>query len=641
MTAPKLRPLSEAFPAVRAWLDGDAARPPHTRADRIAALFGLDDFARNILLLAAYAGLEPDAGERIGALHGDPRRNVPTIGLALARLPGANWAALAASAPMRREGLIAVSLADQIAGAAIALPESMLFFLLGHAALGEELAGQARLLAAPRQMSPARARLAAEVAARLAAGRNEILQLCGGDPIGKEQAAARGAGGQLLYALNAALLPAAPQEIARLAQLWRRDLTLLDARLFVDAANLGETRGLALFAELLDRPILIAAAEAIALGHATSLRLDMPRATLAEQLPVWRQQLGTFAKPLAGSVERLAGHFAVSPELVGSVAAELALAVADAKKRRPAKGAKPARPDLDAIAWDAARRFARPRMDDLARRVESGATWEDLILPPAQLATLRAIAAQVRHRSTVYESWDFARRTGGRGLGVSALFSGPSGAGKTLAGEILGAELKLDVYRIDLSAIVSKWIGETEKNLRRVFDAAEEGCAILQFDEADALFGKRSEVKDSHDRHANIEVSYLLQRLEEYRGLSILTTNLRGNIDPAFLRRLRFVVDFGFPEPRERIAIWQAIFPKKTPLEALDHDRLGQLNLAGGSIRNIAMGAAFIAAERAEREKRADHESAVGMRDILAAARIEYDKTGRTMTDAELRGWPR
>jgi SpoVK/Ycf46/Vps4 family AAA+-type ATPase len=273
-------------------------------------------------------------------------------------------------------------------------------------------------------------------------------------------------------------------------------------------------------------------------------------------------------------------------------------------------------------------------MDDLARRVEGRAEWKDLILPEAQLRTLRAMAAQVRHRATVYESWGFAARSMGRGLGISALFAGPSGAGKTLAGEVLGAELELDVYRIDLSAIVSKWIGETEKNLRRVFDAAEEGCAILQFDEADALFGKRSEVKDSHDRHANIEVSYLLQRLEEYRGLSILTTNLKNNIDPAFMRRIRFIVDFGFPEASERTAIWKGIFPRETPLGELDYERLGQLNLAGGSIRNVAIAAAFLAAEAGAKRPQ------VEMAHILAAARTEYEKAGRPITAAELRGWP-
>lgn len=614
--------VAAAFPAVRAWLEGkDAGTIPETRADRLADLFGLDDFARNVVLLAAYAALEPEAGRLIGSLHGHASRAAPTVGLALARLPDAHWSAFGAQAPLRSWGLIAPGAGETLTGATIELPASALFFLLGAPELSEELATIARLLEPPESMTPARDRFAAEIGARSGAHRHEILQLCGPDPAGKQQAAAAAAqaAGQRVYALNALALPGGTGETARLAQLWRRDLRLTDARLLVDAADLTETRPLILFAEMLETPFMVAAPDGMALGRLPSIRLDMPRATAAEQMPLWESELGPLAKKLNGSMEQLASHFTVSPELIRSVAAELGQALEE-----PAA-------DLDKLAWQACRQFARPRMDDLARRVEGKARWEDLVLPDAQLATLKAIAAQVRHRATVYERWGFAERSMGRGLGVSALFAGPSGAGKTMAGEVLGAALDLDVYRIDLSAVVSKWIGETEKNLRRVFDAAEEGCAILQFEEADALFGKRSEVKDSHDRHANIEVSYLLQRLEEYRGLSILTTNLRNNIDPAFLRRIRFIVDFGFPEPRERVAIWKGIFPTKTPLDALDYDRLGQLNLAGGSIRNIAVAAAFLAAE---------DESDVGMVHILAAARTEYEKTGRTMTGAELRGWP-
>ena len=175
----------------------------------------------------------------------------------------------------------------------------------------------------------------------------------------------------------------------------------------------------------------------------------------------------------------------------------------------------------------------------------------------------------MRHRAKVYDEWGFAEQSN-RGLGLSALFSGPSGTGKTLAAEILANELRLDLFRIDLSAVVSKYIGETEKNLRRVFDAAEEGGAVLLFDEADALFGKRSEVKDSHDRYANVEVSYLLQRMEAYRGLAILTTNMKEALDPAFLRRLRFVVQFPFPDQAHRAEIWRRIFPAKTPTDELD-----------------------------------------------------------------------
>src|SRR6202040_2463783 len=203
-----------------------------------------------------------------------------------------------------------------------------------------------------------------------------------------------------------------------------------------------------------------------------------------------------------------------------------------------------------------------------------------------QKLILRHLAAQVQQRLKVYESWGFSDKSQ-RGLGLSALFSGPNGTGKTLAAEVLAGELRLDLYRIDLSAVVSKYIGETEKNLKQVFDAAEEGGSLLLFDEADALFGKRSEVKQSLDRYANIEVGYLLQRLEAYQGLAILTTNLKSAIDRAFQRRLRFTVHFPFPDAAQREAIWRRIFPEKTPTKGLEPSLLSHLNVAGGNIRNI------------------------------------------------------
>jgi SpoVK/Ycf46/Vps4 family AAA+-type ATPase len=215
-------------------------------------------------------------------------------------------------------------------------------------------------------------------------------------------------------------------------------------------------------------------------------------------------------------------------------------------------------------------------------------------------------------------------------LGISALFAGASGTGKTMAADVLARELRLDLYRIDLSSVVSKYIGETEKNLRRVFDAAEAGGAILLFDEADALFGKRSDVKDSHDRYANMEVSYLLQRMEAYRGLAILTTNLKDALDTAFLRRIRFIVRFPFPDATQRAEIWQRIFPSQTPTEDLDVKKLAKLNVAGGNIRNIALNAAFFAADAGE---------PVGMKHLLQAAQSEYVKLERPLTDTEVKGW--
>ncbi|HSU19817.1 MAG TPA: ATP-binding protein, partial [Acidobacteriaceae bacterium] len=242
---------------------------------------------------------------------------------------------------------------------------------------------------------------------------------------------------------------------------------------------------------------------------------------------------------------------------------------------------------------------------------------------------LQRIAIHVRQRARVYESWGFELK-GSRGLGISALFAGPSGTGKTMAAEVLARELHLDLFRIDLSQVVSKYIGETEKNLSRVFDAADQGATILLFDEADALFGRRSEVKDSHDRYANVEVSYLLQRMEAYRGLAILTTNRKSALDPAFLRRIRFVVDFQFPEAAQRVEIWRRVFPSQTPIEQIDIEKLGRLRVSGAHIHNIALSAAFLAADAGQ---------PVRMEHIVNAAREEFAKLEMPLAETEIAGW--
>ena len=277
-----------------------------------------------------------------------------------------------------------------------------------------------------------------------------------------------------------------------------------------------------------------------------------------------------------GNIDALAAQFELTPGQIDA-------AIESAEEKTP-QG-----------LWQASRLQARPAFGELARRIEPSATWDDLVLPPAQTGVLKQIAMHVCQRLRVYEDWGFGANQ--RGLGITALFAGVSGTGKTMAGEVLATDLQLDLYRIDLSQVVSKYIGETEKNLGVVFDAADAGSVILLFDEADALFGKRSEVKDSHDRYANVEISYLLQRMEEYRGLAILTTNQRAALDNAFLRRLRFVIEFPFPDAAARAEIWRRAFPATTPVEGLDSTKLARLNVAGGNIRNIAMNAAFLAAD--------------------------------------------
>jgi SpoVK/Ycf46/Vps4 family AAA+-type ATPase len=292
-------------------------------------------------------------------------------------------------------------------------------------------------------------------------------------------------------------------------------------------------------------------------------------------------------------------------------------------------------PELLAEAvWNACRESERSRLDMLAQRLEPKMTWDDLVLPPGEMKLLREIAAQVRQRNKVYADWGFSRKMN-RGFGISALFAGDSGCGKTMAAEVIANDLGLNLYRIDLSAVVNKYIGETEKNLRRLFDAAEEGGSILFFDEADALFGKRSEVKDSHDRYANIEINYLLQRLESYRGLAILATNMKSALDTAFLRRLRFIVNFPFPAIADRRRLWEKVFLQgdvarklpTPPIEPLDYERLARLNLTGGHIHNVALNACFMAASSPAQK--------VTMPLVLEAARAELVKLDRPVNEAD------
>ena len=249
------------------------------------------------------------------------------------------------------------------------------------------------------------------------------------------------------------------------------------------------------------------------------------------------------------------------------------------------------------------------------------------MLPVDSTQQLHEICEQVRHRARVFEAWEFDRKLS-LGKGLNALFCGPSGTGKTMAAGIVARELGLDLYKIELSGVVSKYIGETEKNLARVFDEAEATSAILFFDEADALFGKRSEVKDAHDRYANVETSYLLQRMEEYEGISILATNLRRNMDDAFVRRIAFVVQFPEPEEPERLRIWQGVFPEALPRrDDIDLAFMArQFKLSGGHIKNIALSAAFLSATDG---------TAMSMRHIVRATRRELQKMGKSVASVE------
>jgi AAA+ superfamily predicted ATPase len=596
--------------------------PPTTaaaRIDTLAEVFGLGTADLTALLLATAQELRTELlkGQRA------------TVAQVLKLAGESARSALCPQAPLRRWRMVELDGGGGFDERVLRLDERILHHLLGVDYLDARLDGMVEL--APLQPSGAVPQSLASPEQLAALSRAwqpsaqqgwPVLELCGPSREAQRALAAALAAptGQRLYRLMRADIPRHGFERIALARLADREMALSNGILVIEGDSGGEDddRLAAGFVDQLLCPTVVAARDALPLDRRRRLRHDLPAATPAQRRGLWMQALGERASALGPLVERLSEQFTLDGATLRA-AADLAQDALGA--RDPAFGER---------LWEAARAQARRRLDDLAERIASGATWDDLVLPEDRLAQLREIASHVRHAHRVHEDWGWSAR-GPRGLGVTALFAGPSGTGKTLAAEVLAADLQLDLYRIDLSQVVSKYIGETEKNLRRIFDAAEAGGAVLLFDEADALFGKRSEVKDSHDRYANIEVSYLLQRMEAYRGLALLTTNLKSALDTAFLRRLRFVVDFPFPDAIQRAGIWRRVFPARTPVQGLDPARLARLAVAGGAIRTMAINAAFLAA-RDQTEVRPEH--------LAAAARQEYAKLGKPATPAEFGGWP-
>ncbi len=607
-------------------MTGALASPP--ALDLLCAAFGLSPFERDLLVLCAAMELDGGIAGRCALATGEATRAYPTFGLALAALPDPHWSALTPGAPLRHWRLIEVGAGPALTLSPLRIDERILHYLAGVPHLDARLTGLVAPLTIAEELVPSH-RAVAERVAMAWQGDTAVplVQLCGAEAASKRAiaAAACAAAGLTPYLLPAELLPTAPGDLRLVLELWARETRLGGVALVLacEEADLGDVTRRGALARLVERltgPLLVTSRDRLPLPQRPTLVLEVRKPERDEQRALWHAALGATAVALNGQVDRLITQFSL-----GATAIRNAGIVALTQRDVDAGGVA-----LGPRLWDACRIQTRPQLDDLAERIESTAGWDDLVLPELQRRTLREIAAHLRQRATVYETWGFAGK-GARGLGISALFAGASGTGKTMAAEVLARELRLDLYRIDLSSTVSKYIGETEKNLRRIFDVADEGGPILLFDEADALFGKRSEVKDSHDRYANIEVSYLLQRIETYRGLAILTTNLKSALDTAFLRRIRFVISFPFPDSAQRAEIWRRVFPAATPTVGLDPQRLAQLNVAGGNIRNIALNAAFLAADEGE---------PVMMRHLLAAARSEYAKLEKALTGVEAAAFP-
>ncbi|CAN5631326.1 ATP-binding protein [soil metagenome] len=604
---------------------GDATYDADTpfALDIIVQRFNLSPFERDVLLLAAGPELD-GAFETLLAGAQRSGRPVATFGLALAALSDAHWSALTPAAPLRRWRIIELEPATTLMDSPLRIDERILHFLAGAPHADERLRGIVRVLDGGAPSAPsARAALHAALPGRwlddAAAGSLPILSLHGADAELRRAAAldvGRALGAQVM-AIATESLPAAPLECTDLLRYVQRECALEGALLLVELDDSTADRSFTTALRELSVPAIIAAERPVIVEGRAVVPAEVAPLSGEERRAAWHGVLGAHAASLNGAVDRIADQFRLGLQDIAAVGSAVAAAAhTDAA-------------DLETRLWSLCRVCSRPRLDGLAERIHAAAEWRDLVLPDAQLDTLRTISLHVRHRVKVQDTWGLADRSG-RGQGITALFTGPSGTGKTMAAEVLARELSLDLYRIDLSQVVSKYIGETEKNLRRVFAAAEGSSAILLFDEADALFGRRSEVKDSHDRYANIEVSYLLQRMESYRGLAVLTTNLASAIDAAFLRRLRFSVAFPFPDAAARCEIWRRVFPATTPTDGVDPQRLARLSVAGGNIRNIALHAAFFAAAE---------DAPVRMPHLLRAARLEYAKLERPLTGQEIGGW--
>jgi SpoVK/Ycf46/Vps4 family AAA+-type ATPase len=604
----------------------------------LAERFALSPFDVDALLLCLAPELDNRCEKLYAYLQDDVTRRRPTAGLILSLLAPSRGerlalhARLAAGAPLLRHGLLAWAAAENEApfpSRPLRLDDRIVHFLLGLDLPDERLAPFARR-AVPRAplsevMLPAG--LGPE-ALRARTGGGPTRLVFQGEPGAGRRLAAEAlcaeAGLGLLEVDTPALL-AQGSEVRALASRLPREATLLGCAVYLDGAE-----------ALLDEPAAQAARELLGalegfpgvlvlgatrswsagrLGEPALLRVDFPPPGPAQRRALWRAAVrrhGLAATTEAG-LDALAERFAFN-------AGSIDRAVAEAACRA---GADPGAGDLDR----ACRAQTGSVLATLARKIPALSTWDDLVLPADRLAQLRELCAHVEHRRQVFEGWGFERKIA-RGKGIAALFAGPSGAGKTLAAEILAGELGLELYRIDLSAIVSKYIGETEKNLARIFTAAEEGHAVLFFDEADAIFGKRSQVKDAHDRYANIEINYLLQRLEEHPGVVILASNFRKNIDEAFTRRLRFVIELPLPDENLRRDLWRKLFPPEVPLAAgVDFEFLAQrFKITGGSIRNIALHAAFLAAAAG---------APVGMEHVLRSTRRELAKSGHLCLRAD------
>ena len=598
-------------------LAADRSEPPAPRALGLAAeRLGLDGIDPIILALCAAPELEPRFGRLYAYLHDDVTRKLASPRLAAELLSDESLsseevlARFAPGAPLSRSGAIRLLSAEPVSTLAdrqVKVADRLAAFLLGAVDLADAAASTALRHLAPEELT-GRPAVTERLRVLLAAETRLPLVAYGPD-----------AGAVLAAAARSPVVLLAARELERpdaladacLAAALEGALVGIDGLEDLSPAERG--RVLRTIDESPDRVLLIAASrrDALALSERTALAVEVPGPDFAERRRAWLHFTGV------ADAREVAAKFRLSIEQIRA-AGEVSVIAARSRGE-----VSPQTSDLDM----GARHASSSRLGELATRLEPAYSWSDLVLADRPLDVLRSISAYLRHRDQVLSEWGY-EATVSRTQGIKVLFAGDSGTGKTMAAQVLGAELGLEMFRVDLAGTVSKYIGETEKNLERIFSAADGSNAILFFDEADALFGKRSEVSDSRDRYANIEVAYLLQRMEAYPGAVILATNFRRNLDEAFVRRLDFVIDFPFPEPDDRRRIWKRMLPPAAPVaDDVDLDFLAsRFKLSGGAIRNCSLAAAFSAA---------DEGTSIEMRHLVRAVAQEYAKQGRLTLETD------
>jgi SpoVK/Ycf46/Vps4 family AAA+-type ATPase len=604
---------------------------PHLQ--KLAAAFHLDSFDLDLFLLVLLRALNPSIGRVFAYLQDDANLTDPTVNMTLDVLCSASdlsrltmLSHFAPGAPLFRHGLLVLgseprALPTPLLSQSLGVDPTVVAWLLGdyqpHATLGAHVEVVLPHSGINDEL------VAAEVWPQIAdLGADSVLLAFYGPDQESQSAAARlfaEQRGQPLLTVDLPGLLKAGTTPATALRFALRDARLTGAIPFLSGLDACLDAGFlpsALAALLAEHPATLITSSvsrwraARSLGERLMIEQAFPLPGYAQRRALWSHYLG---KPIADTVDvaALASQFALDSGRIRAVASAVTLAA----QRRGDPTLR-----IEEI-FAAARDDSTSRLGDLAYKIRPRHGWEDLVLPQEKMAVLREMVAMVRSRPKVLDQWGVINKLA-PSRAVTALFAGEPGTGKTIAAEVIASDLGLDIYKIDLSSLVDKYIGETEKNLERIFTEAESANAILFFDEADAIFGKRTGVKDAHDRYANVGVSYLLQRMESFDGITILATNLRANLDDAFTRRLHFALDFPFPDAVERLRIWQALFPPDLPAaQDLDLAWLAQrFKLAGGSIRNIIVSAAYLAADAGEE---------VSMNHLLHGARRELQKMGR------------